>query len=97
MIIKLYSVYDACVNTYNLPFSAITDRAAIRTFQNACSDPNSMLSQNSEDFSLYYIGTFNDEDGTYLNAHSPIKVISATQAINAIQSMPTTLPEEDKQ
>lgn len=85
MFYLLYSIHDEVTEIFNLPFHSINEKTAIRSFQQACKDPNTGLHQSPQDYTLYYVGTYNDADGKTSNSDVPIRVITATQAINAIQ------------
>lgn len=65
MIVRYYALRDAKVSFMNLqPFA--NDEAAMRNFRNALTDstPN-IVNRNPEDYSLYYIGDFDDVKGTF--------------------------------
>jgi len=57
------SVRDIAANVYAAPFTSQNIQTALRDFGHACRDPNSALSRNPEDFTLYVIGTFDDDLG----------------------------------
>lgn len=60
---NLYSIYDSKANYFGNPFTSVNHATAIRTFSQACEDPNSELNRHSIDFSLFFIGTYDDEVG----------------------------------
>lgn len=69
MILKVYSVFDSKLATFDRPFYMQTDAAAIRGFSDAVNDPNGPVSswnKHPEDYSLFYLGEFDDQDGTIL-------------------------------
>ena len=61
MIKFLYVVYDSKSETYNTPFAEITDASAIRSFAGVCKNPDTILGQHPEDFTLFRIGHYNDQ------------------------------------
>jgi hypothetical protein len=63
MIQNVYSIKDAKSNTFANPFYSVNHNTAIRSFNQAAADPNTTISQYPEDFSLYHLGTYNDENG----------------------------------
>jgi hypothetical protein len=60
-----YSIKDAKANTFGTPYFAINDQVAVRSFQQAASDPNTTINKNPEDFNLYRIGSFDDASGEF--------------------------------
>lgn len=74
----IFSVRDIAADVYSNPFTSQNQLTATRDFAHACSDPNSSLSKNPEDFQLYQLGTFDDELGV-LEGHQPKLVANATQ------------------
>jgi hypothetical protein len=63
MKIKIYSVYDAVAKVWNQPFYQMNDQVAQRTIANCVNTQGHNYNMNPEDFSLYFIGEFNDQDG----------------------------------
>jgi len=75
MIKKMFSVFDIKAAVFSSPFVSIRNETAIRDFNNACADPDSMLSKNPGDYSLYELGEFDDTTG-FITPANPIKMIS---------------------
>lgn len=76
MIINIYSVKDSKAQTYGNPFYAVNNGTAIRSFEQAASDPSTTISQYPGDFALYQIGCFDDESGE-ITANLPQFVANA--------------------
>lgn len=74
MIIYHFSVYDEITCLYNLPFQAHNINDAKRIFTTALHDPSTKLHQHPADYSLYYVATYDNETGTYIN-NSPKELI----------------------
>lgn len=64
MILHLYSVFDSAVQAYLPPFCERSDAAAVRAFRRACLDPNHAFAVSGKDYSLYYLGDFDDATGS---------------------------------
>jgi len=64
---NMYSVYDQKAGYYMAPFVTQNHDTAKRMIVNAIIDPNSSLSLCPEDYSLFMIGTFDDEHGIVSN------------------------------
>lgn len=60
---KIFSVYDCKSESYSLPFFESTTAAGIRSFAEACRDPNSMLWKHGADYTLFEIGDFEQATG----------------------------------
>ena len=68
-----YTVHDSCALTYGVPFFALSDALAQRSFKFLVEDPTSTVGRSPGDFSLYFIGVFDDSIGQ-LDA-APLKLI----------------------
>jgi len=60
----LYSVRDAATETYNNIFVAPTNGAAIRQFGDLAQDEQTNVSRHPDDFILYRVGSWDDDNGT---------------------------------
>lgn len=74
MKVKLYSVYDSKAGIYQQlnPFRNADE--AIRAIADSANDPNSTLFKFAEDFSLFEMGTYDDDTGI-IESHAPIMVV----------------------
>ena len=63
MILKIYSVYDKGIEGYMRPWFAQADGQALRLFIDEV-DGDSPMAKHPEDYSLFRIGSFDDENGT---------------------------------
>lgn len=79
MLLGAYSVYDECTETYGTPFFVVNDKTAERAFFQLWTDPNSTVFQSPKDFSLYYIGQFDDSDGAITKSSNPRLIRRADQ------------------
>lgn len=60
---KCFAIKDLKSEGFNTPFFQSTFGLAERAFKDACQDEKSTLSKHREDFSLYYIGDFDQTSG----------------------------------
>lgn len=58
----LFSIRDSLVG-FGIPFSADNDAVAMRYFDQAIQQPNSIYSLNKNNFDLYSVGFFDTESG----------------------------------
>ena len=64
MILNVYSIYDSAAKAYTQPFFMHNDGLAIRAFQdNVNSKEENNISKHPDQFTLYKIGSYNDETG----------------------------------
>jgi hypothetical protein len=61
MILNIYTVHDAKASAFLVPFFSANDLTAIRQIGMSCRDPGSMFHAFPEDYTLYYLGTFDDQ------------------------------------
>lgn len=74
----LYAIKDDKVGAFANLFPAKCDADAVRSLQTAMRDPQIQLSMYPEDFSLWKIGTFNQENGRFIQDDSqPVFVVAA--------------------
>lgn len=79
MRMQMFSVYDKAVGCYMQPFFTRSKGEAIRSFSDACSDNNTNFCKHPEDFVLFFIGEYDEDDGCLFSPSSPDKVISAIE------------------
>lgn len=78
MIVNIYSVKDNQVDSYAAPFTSPTNGSALRAFADHVNDPGSMANKHPQDFALYHLGTFNDQEGTII-ANMPQRIGTAAE------------------
>lgn len=59
----LYMVFDAKVKLFSMVFSSQSDAAAVRTFQDALKQGDSLMSRHPEDFSLCRVADYDESSG----------------------------------
>lgn len=69
MIINIYAIYDSKAAAFLQPFFATCHAVAFRNVERACRNPDSPFVQFPEDFTLFLVGSFDDEAGA-LKPHS---------------------------
>lgn len=81
MIVKVFSVWDASAGTYSPPFYQPTIGSAIRSFGDAVATSDSQLSRHSNDFSLFELGSYDDNTGKFVCLDQPNKLAVATEFV----------------
>jgi len=72
----LYVVFDAKVGLYSMPFFAVSDPGAGRTFGDALKQEGSLLNKHPEDFSLIRLADVDDTTGQLTTPVSPVEVVN---------------------
>lgn len=72
---NLYSIYDQKTRIFDAPFLSETDQAAQRMFERI-SNNVPVIKDNPSDFDLYYVGTFDGEDGQLKPTNTVQKIIN---------------------
>jgi hypothetical protein len=63
MIMKMFSIFDAKAETFMPPFCVHSVGIAKRDFSDAVNDGKSFVNKHPEDYSLFEIGTYDDQTG----------------------------------
>lgn len=64
MITKMFSVFDSKAAFYGTPFFMPNEAMAMRAFGDLVNDQNSSIAKHPEDYSLFFMGIFDDNVGT---------------------------------
>uniref|UniRef100_A0AAU8B1E1 Nonstructural protein n=2 Tax=unclassified Microvirus TaxID=338099 RepID=A0AAU8B1E1_9VIRU len=76
---KMYSIRDVKTG-FMTPALETNDAVAIRNFQHAVMNSDSVLFSHAKDFALYSVGSFDSETGT-LEPHMPVLIIEAVDCL----------------
>lgn len=57
---RIYSIFDTKIEAYNTPFTSNTDKEVYRSLYNTVKQGNSTLADYPEDYTVFWIGTFDD-------------------------------------
>jgi len=82
MLKRMYTIYDKKAQFFDNIFYAVNDETAIRMLKNAFNQPEQQQAPfivNPEDFALFVVGTWNDNDGTITN-----EVIQVTDILSLV-------------
>lgn len=81
MIHKMFSIHDAAAKVFHPPFAHRTHGEAERMFTaNINNEKNGHLYESSKDYTLCYVGDWDDETGKFEAKTSPEAVLSGLQA-----------------
>lgn len=70
---KLYSIFDRAAGTFHAPFRSVSDRDAIRSFQQSIvrAEPNTPAAFAPGDFDLFAVGEMDEGTGRLTSFDSP--------------------------
>lgn len=77
----IYCVYDSLVGNYKEPFAVPVQGGAIREFAEACNTPNSFIANSPMDYSLFYVGTFDENTCSFELLPAPQRVACAADFV----------------
>jgi hypothetical protein len=63
MMLKCFSIYDEKAKAFLPPFYLPQEGMAIREFASAANDPDTNIGKYPQDYTLFTLGTFDDENG----------------------------------
>ncbi|AXL15422.1 nonstructural protein [Microviridae sp.] len=66
MIYLVFSIYDSKAEAFLPPFILPKKAMALRTFSDCVNSDSHQFGSNPEDYTLFELGSFNDESGQYL-------------------------------
>lgn len=78
MRLGLYAVFDSAVGTFAPPMALRSRGEAIRSFTDACKDPQSVLARHPSQFRLFYLGEYDDSTADFV-VQKPMPVIGADE------------------
>jgi len=81
MIWNVYCVYDTGISTWLKPIFAKNNGEILRSFIEACNSADSQFFKHSADYTLFEIGTFDDDKCKFDLLKSPVKLLQAIEAI----------------
>lgn len=81
MIKDIFVVHDAKVGAFGTPFYAENISVAIRSFKYAANDHTTEIGKYPTDFSLYHLGTYNDQTATFETQPAPIHLALAATLV----------------
>lgn len=84
MIVNCYSVYDAKLADYHMCIYDIKDEGAVRQFVDVLSDKNHRWARHPEDYSLWFVGSYDTASGELVKA-VPRSLVSAAALQNVLR------------
>lgn len=85
MVYKMFTIRDAKAEIFHPPFYKATHGEAERDFRVLANDSKGQISQFPEDFDLYYLGEYNDQEGKMVPLDTPQHVVKAVHCVKPNQ------------
>ena len=82
-ILQACAVLDVAVGAYNRPFFVPSLGLAVRSFEDECTRaaPDNAMFNHPKDFSLFHVGSFDEESGRFTNLDNPHRLVDAVSVV----------------
>lgn len=81
MKIQFFAIYDEKACAYMCPLKEQNKLTALRAFSLTCEKQDTMFYQHPEDFSIFYVGDFDDNTGIFTSLEKPELLAKATEFV----------------
>lgn len=68
---EIYSIFDSKTKAFGTPFFQLNEEVAYRTSASLLTDGDSTVRKHPEDFSLFKVGEFDDDQGKIIPLATP--------------------------
>lgn len=82
---QIYAVKDKAANAFLQPIFSQTEATVLRSLKMALADPQHTFSLSAKDYSLYYMGLFDDVTGTLVPLAEPVFVVSLDTVVSSME------------
>lgn len=82
MIFRMCTIYDIKAEVYLPPMVFRSLGEAERVFSDICHDKNSGISKHPEDYKLFEMGTYNDEDCSIISLQVPRLLVHGSSLVS---------------
>ena len=79
MVIKIFSIQDKVTGIFSQPHFVAHKGQMLRMFSDEVNNPESMFSKHPADFSLYYLGEYDDNAGCIAPVAQPEFICCASE------------------
>lgn len=81
MLVRMYSVFDKKIGSYQAPVTAHNVGHALRMFHSFCSNPDNPINKYHQDYDVYDLGEFDDVSGQIKPHTNPQFISSVTDIL----------------
>lgn len=74
MKVEIFAVFDSKARSFGQPFFCLNEGVAIRAWTESVRDPQTQFNKYPEDFSLFKLGYFNDQDAAFELLTAPLNL-----------------------
>lgn len=93
--LKMFAVWDNAVGAYMQPYAVETRGLALRSFMDAAGGSgDSPIQKHPEDFSLFELGTYDQETGRFENLTAPLNLGSASSLVSRHNAIGAEVTDE---
>ena len=79
----MFAVYDSCSKMYDRPFCGRSEGEAVRSFGDIASDADHPIGKHPEHFSLFEVGSYDDNTGVVVAVEPVRYIVSAHELVKA--------------
>lgn len=76
---RVYSVFDVKAEAFLQPFFCLTEGQAMRSFVDVANDRGHPMCVHAEDYSLFFLGEFDESNGMLVPGQAPKLVATALE------------------
>lgn len=84
MLFTVFSIYDSAISTWLPPMYARNKGEMLRNFSDAVQDPKSNLAKHPTDYSLFELGTFDDDKCIFVLLKAPVRLCLAADFLKVV-------------
>lgn len=84
MLQKLFSIYDSKAESFSNPVYLNSTGLAVRTFSDSVQDPESQFAKHPADYTLFELGTYDDNSAEFKLLPTPKSLFIAIEFITPI-------------
>ncbi len=81
MKLEIFDIFDSATGSYARPFFMLTKSEASRAFVDIINDDKSAIHKHPEDFTLFHLGSFDQDSATFVVLPAPSSMGKAIQYV----------------
>lgn len=90
ILMGVYTIKDEKALTFLFPFYCQNTTEAVRSFQMSAENPKTSINRWPQEFSLYYLGQFDQTNAKFTMLETPEHVCSAVSVLSQTLQQPST-------
>lgn len=94
MLHKMFSIYDTKAEVYSLPQMFQSAGVAIRSFTDAVNTPDTSFAMHPEDYTLFEIGEFDDQNTSIKMLKTPHSLAIGIELVKNNRPLVPTSPKD---